>query len=412
MTILLRWGPVSEVCLTLSDTHLSPGYGEATARDLARLVAAHPEAEVVLAGDIFDLSVDRSEVPIQESLARVVSAHPALTRALKEHAGRGAKLTLVPGNHDASLASPAGVQALKRLFEIPDDRQLEIASWFVRRGEVHIEHGHLYDPDCAPNHPLADPSPRSEGLGTALMRRFIAPNQAFSFAHAHTTTPVAGLQKAFALWGAGAPLVIARYFRTAFALCGEAVMHKPIVRLERQIGSERLARHAERVGVPRDALASLLQAVPSPTHHSFRDTFYRLYFDRIFAAVALSTGACLLASAGLGAGLPSVWRAVSTSSSTGALLSALGGGYLGYSFAQHQGRNHWTIPVDHLSRAARLVNDTTGSRLCVFGHTHVEVDEPGYLNLGSFGFSGSTRPYALVDENGRYERRSLPRSGH
>ncbi len=395
MTSLRPSTPVP--ALILSDTHLSRAHGRGTAEALGALLAAHPDAELVLAGDIFDLSLDPPRTDPAENVAAVLAAHPSLADALRRHVAGGSPVTLVPGNHDASLTSPNAVETLRRVFGCPDDRQLTVADWFVRRGDIHVEHGHLYDPDNAPNHPLGGHDPRTEPLGTALMRRFVAPNDALSFAHAHETTPVSGLAAAFRLWGARAPIVIARYFTTAFGLCVGAARPRFAYGSEERRGAARLEEHALQNGLSPDVVEALLSAAPRPTHRGFSDTVLRLYFDRIFAALGASTGLGLLTAAGLGG------TAGPTAPAAGALLTALGSGYLTHNVLTKQSRYSGVI-VNRIADSARMVREVTGARLVVFGHTHVDVDEPGYVNLGSFGFNGK-RPHLLVAHHGQHELR-------
>ncbi len=356
----------------------------------------------MLVGDILDLSLFPPAVTPQESAPAALRQHPELLEALKRHVRRGSPVTLIPGNHDAGLATEATARSLKRLLACPDDRQLSISPWFVRRGALHVEHGHLYDRDCAPNHPLAPPDSRSEGLGTALMRRFIAPNEAWIFAHAHATTPLAGLGTALNKWGPRAPLIIANYFRTAVSLCAASVTDRERFIKDAQQGTERLPQHAEKTGIPKEKLDRLLGSLPPPTHQRLSDTFLRLYFDRIFASASLALGLSSLTAAGLGL------RAMGALSPAGSsLLTALGASYLIGSLIN--GGKRYVGPVSSLSRAAQLVRETTDAHLVVFGHTHVEVDEPNYINLGSFGLSGPPRPYLLVSSQGRPERRYAAR---
>lgn len=385
-------------CLILSDTHLSRDHGQSTGKALGRLVAEHRGAELILAGDIFDLSLDPARVPLESSTDAALAAHPEFRDALRAHTAGGGKITLVPGNHDAALTNPSGVSALRRALGTPDDRQVEVSSWFLRRDGVHIEHGHLYDPDNSFAHPLADHSPRTEPLGTALMRRFVAPNDAIFFAHAHRTTPASGLRMTIEKWGARAPLVIVRYFVTAFGLVGDAALRKGSRRRERSQGDARLLACAERTGLEPEVLRALVRVAEEPTHESFRRTFLRLYFDRIFAALSLTTGAGLLAAAGLGAANPA----------SGALLSALGGGYLLQSVLREKNRYGGRI-VEDVEDSAHLVRRVTGADLVILGHTHVPVAQPGYVNLGSFGFGRPERPYVLLDTSGRATPLRFPR---
>jgi hypothetical protein len=294
---------------------------------------------------------------------------------------------------------------LRRLLQADNDESVQVLPWFVRRGPVHIEHGHLYDPDCAPNHPLADPNPRHEGLGNALMRRFVAPNDAFCFAHQNQTTMASGVTRAFAEWGPRAPWVIAHYLQTALVLWGEATFKKGTVFREKHQGSHRLAAYAASQAVLRGALDDLLAQVPAPTHHSSRDMFYRLYFDRVFAAFSLMTGAGLLASAGLAAALGAVPLVSSTGAltATGALLSSVGAGYLAVSVSKTKNRYGHAV-IQQLEQAASAISRSTGAELVVLGHSHVEVDQPNYVNLGSFGFPKQGRPYLMVDAGGKHQK--------
>lgn len=381
---------MTQACLILSDTHLSQEHGRTTSSALASLLDRHRDAELILAGDIFDLSLEAARVPASDSLARVIAAHPPLRTALTQHLRRGSRVTFVPGNHDAALTNPAAVDALRVCLEASDERRLTVSPWFLRRGDVHVEHGHLYDPDNAPNHPLGGHDPGTEPLGTALMRRFVAPNDAIVFAHAHETTPVSGLATAFRLWGARAPVVVARYFATAFRLCADAGRGARAFEPELRRGSDELQAHAAATGLSAECITRLLAAAPKPTHHGLRDTFLRLYFDRIFGAMSTATGLGMLSAAGLGLGkgllLPG----------GGALLAAVGATYLAYDVSTHRSRYSGLV-VPRLGEAAQIVRDITGVSLVVFGHTHVEVSEPGYVNLGSFGFARGERPYLALD---------------
>ncbi len=382
--------------MILSDTHLSRDHGRATAGALTRLLEEHRDAELVLAGDIFDLSLDAPRVPAGEGACAVLAAHAELTRALSSHVARGGRVTLVPGNHDAALSDPVAIESLRRALNAPDDRQFSVASWFIRRGGAHIEHGHLYDPDNAPNHPLGGFNPKTEPLGTALMRRFVAPNDAFSFAHAHETTPSSGLSAAFKMWGPKAPLVIARYFATAIGLCAGAARPRFAYGKELRLGEARLDEHSQATGIPRDVLESLIEDAPRPTHRGFKDTVLRLYFDRISAAVGAATGLGLLTSAGLGV------TAGPAAPIAGALLTGVGSSYLAHNVLTQKSRYSGII-VDRIAESAHMVRETTGADLVIFGHTHVEADEPGYVNLGSFGFD-KKRPHLMLSSTGTHEK--------
>jgi hypothetical protein len=62
---------------------------------------------------------------------------------------------------------------------------------------------------------------------------------------------------------------------------------------------------------------------------------------------------------------------------------------------------------ERLRAAAAAVASLSGASLVVFGHSHIEDEASGYLNLGSFAYAGENgRPYAVIVD-GRIERRHL-----
>ncbi len=390
--------------LVLSDVHVSRKYGSEVGSRLADVLRSHRDSEVVLAGDIFDLSLDAGAVPVEQSLTGALAPHEELLSALRASIKAGQKVTFIPGNHDAGLDGTKPEETLKTLLGAPNDACVEVSPWFIRRGDVHIEHGHLYDPDCAPDHPLAPPNAESEGLGTALMRRFVSPNDALDFAHKNGTTPLVGLLKAFEKWGPKAPRVIFNYFRTAGGLCVDSLLKQEMIETQKTEGGLRLPRQSQLTGVSEQALTELLAGAPVPTHHEFGALFRRLYFDRIFAGTSLALGLGLLGAAGLSGAADRLPLISTTGSLTtvGALLSTLGGAYLVKS-KDNKKRYGGTV-VGQLGAAAQQVRTITGSKLVVFGHTHVEVDDGGYVNLGSFGYGRPKRPYLLVATDGSHQR--------
>ncbi len=377
--------------LVVSDVHLSHEGRAGAARDLARLIQGHPGYELVLAGDLFDLSVDPPERDPAESVVALVQPRAELLSACRAHLAGAGAITLIAGNHDASTTIPEVRRALLGMLELDDGAQLSVAPWFVRRGGVHIEHGHLYDPDNAPAHPLALWSPGTEPLGISLTRRFLAPSGALHFAHAHETTPLGGLARTFKLFGPKAPWIVARYFHTAIRLCVEAGRQAELV-IERELGALALDDFALETGLDAAQLAELLGSAPQPTHHRFRDTFMRLYFDRIIATLLATSGT----AAGLALGNPVALGVAAAST-----------GYLAYSVQKNKSRYSGNV-VERLRGAAGHVAELTGADCVIFGHTHHEDDAPRYLNTGSFAFSRSGgRPYVHIDERGAPERRVL-----
>jgi predicted phosphodiesterase len=384
--------PVLEQPLVIvGDVHFSHGGRPEAGQALARLVEAHPGAEVILNGDIFNLSLDAPERDPLESILAMLRAEPALKAALRKHLAGSGRLTFIPGNHDAALSDPLLRAPFLAWLELGTAAPVSFSTWFVRRGRVHVEHGHVYDPDNAPTHPLVRPTPGTEPLGVALTRRFLAPNRAFDFAHATEITPLEALLRAMRAFGSKMPLILVRYFATSSHFCREAGWRPELAR-ERELGDELLAAAAKELGLELGVLRALLDDRPRPTHESFERSFFRLYFDRIAATLA--------AGAGVSLGL--------LAKSGGALgLGALSGLYLVES--QRRGRNRYEgLPVRRLRQASGSVRDITGAETVVFGHTHVAETLPGYLNPGSFTYrAGAPRPYGWVGTDGRAERRPL-----
>ena len=275
---------MAEPFLVVSDVHLSHEGAAATAGALAELVQRHPGREIIFAGDIFGLSSDPPKRDPVESAHSLLRAYPSLTGALHAHLASGAALSFLAGNHDAALSDARARPALLSALDLTPQSRLAIKPWFIRRGRVHVEHGHIWDPDNAPAHPLATWSPSTEPLGISLTRHFVARRKVWQFAHAHETTLLKGLQRAFQLFGAGAPLLVAQYFSTSGAICAATLFDRGLS-AEREQGARSLPRVSEEAGVSQQALQTLLEAAPSPTHTEFQRTFLRLYFDRVFAVL-------------------------------------------------------------------------------------------------------------------------------
>jgi UDP-2,3-diacylglucosamine pyrophosphatase LpxH len=384
--------PVLERPLVIvGDVHLSHGGRPEIGQALTRLVEAQPGAEIILNGDIFNLSLDSPERDPVESVLAMLRNQAVLKQALRRHLTGSGRVTFLPGNHDAALADPALRAPLLAWLELGEGAKVTLSPWFVRRGRIHVEHGHAYDPDNAPTHPLVRPSPGTEPLGVALTRRFLAPNRAFDFAHATEITPIEALMRAARVFGVKMPLLLVRYFETSSRFCREAGWRPELAR-ERDRGDELLPGVAAELGLDLDILRALLDDRPRPTHESFERAFFRLYYDRIVATLA--------AGAGVSLGL----LARSRSALGLAALSAL---YLVES--QRRGRNRYEgLPVRRLRQASARVREITGAEVVIFGHTHVAETNASYVNPGSFTYrAGAPRPYAWVGVHGEVERRAV-----
>jgi hypothetical protein len=175
---------------------------------------------------------------------------------------------------------------LLALLELDERAPLTVERWFLRRNGLHVEHGHAYDPDNAPTHPLTVPTPRTEPLGVALNRRFLSPNQAFDFAHATEITPVEALARAVRVFGARMPLILARYFRESGKFCKDAGFH-PAHLAELQAGDGLVAALAEETGLSADAIRAVLEDRPRPTHEDFVHALHQPYHRHILSSEAL-----------------------------------------------------------------------------------------------------------------------------
>jgi UDP-2,3-diacylglucosamine pyrophosphatase LpxH len=376
----------------LSDLHLAHEGSDATASAVARLLANHPGQEVVLAGDVFGLSSDPPDRDPVESVCRLFGAYPEFSAALRTHVSHGGPLHLMAGNHDAALTRPGMRSAILAQFELSEAAPLTIVPWFLRRESVHIEHGHLWDPDNAPVHPLAPWSSETEPLGVALTRQFVAPYRAWQFAHAHETTLLEGLSRAYRIFGKRMPWLVFHYFLAAGQICTRTLNNQD---LERALSQGRLAmgQEAEHWELPPAVLEHLVHAAPTPTHTEFRRTFLRLYFDRVSAALGLGFGAA--------------W-ALTALSPVGLALALGSGSYLSLN-VRRTGKRYQNRPIQFLREGAEVVRSITSAKLVVFGHTHVAENGAAYANAGSFGYPqpGRGRPYLVVDPKGSAEARSI-----
>jgi len=386
--------PLLRPFVVVSDVHLGHRPCQDVGDDLARLVGEHPGHEIVLNGDTFNLSCDAPSVDPGASAVAMIGAHPRLRDALLRHLGAGDPVTILAGNHDADVQAPAVRAALARHLTPGGGAALRVEPWFVRRGDVHIEHGQNYDADNAPAHPLAPPSYRSEPLGVVLSRRFLGPYNAYALGERYDATPLDNIRLMFRLFGAKAPFALLHYVSLLVRVNLETLVPG---RLEPELraGEAALDGFAVGAGVDAGALRELVGARPAPTHASASRTFGRFDFDGAIAALAVPGGGM--------AALAGAWPA-------GAAGAAAGLTYLVLSRKRRAQRSSNHMPED-LRAGASLVRRITGARTVVFGHSHREDEADGYINLGAFGDPPRpARTYVHVDVEGRAERRTLVRT--
>lgn len=367
--------------VVLADLHLTRSTPRRITDDLARFVADHAGARIVFAGDLFDLSAESPRAPREQAVEDTVRAHPAARAALARHVDTGGELWFVGGNHDADIAAPGFQGALAGALELSAEGRARVRAtpWFFREGALHIEHGHRFDPDNAPAHPLVV---GGKSLGVHFVEEFIATTGAHAYLHAVGETPLKLFLSAFRWYGARAPFVVYRYFYTAFAAMG---MSGPFYDAGSEVedGQARVAGFAEEIGVPPAMVHDLLPLGAASTLESMQQTFARLYFDRVIATVSIG--------AGLGALALGMRRAGAASAGFGALLMAA-------SWANGHNRFEGTV-CDRLARGAARITETSGARLVVFGHTHREAHAGEYANTSSFSFPGAApgRPFIEIE---------------
>ncbi len=379
---------MSRRTLVLADLHLVGQSPRALGEDLATLVLAHRGARVVVAGDLFDLPSEMPNLARDKALASALGAQAHVRAALAEHVDRGGELWLLSGNHDAEVGAPDFRDALARAFGVTGEARARIRTtpWFFRQGALHLEHGHLFDPDNAPAHPLVV---GERSLGTHFVEELIAPTGAHRYLNANDQTPMKLLVSAFAWYGPRGPYVVYRYFHTAITAMAAS---GPFYRARHEVahGKDRERPFAEEHDVPHEIVEALVALAAEPTMASFRRTFARIYFDRVAATLSMMGG---------------VGAALSGRRRLGLAAIAAGASLLGASWARGHDRYSGTV-TDRLQMGARAVREATGARLVVFGHTHREALEDGYANTGSFAFPGRSpgRPYLEIEGTDEHPR--------
>ena len=367
----------------VGDVHLTRHSPPDVADALGRLLERHPGERLVFAGDCLDLATDAPNTACREAVRDVFGVHDTLRRKLAEFLDAGGEVALLGGNHDAALGAPEAVQHVAAAVGVVGAAQKRIVTrpWFLREGGVHLEHGHVYDPDNAPAHPLVD---GVAGLGVHFSAKFIHPTQAYRFMHANDAMPLELLITAFRWYGPRAPEVIARYFETAFTALAQA---GPFYRgaADRTLGMERHARYAEDAGVPASVVEAVFAIGGPSTFESWPRTFARLYLDRVAATLAIAAGLGALAVSG------------TRQNAKGWATLGLGGALMAGSWLAGGDRYGGTV-VARLAAAAERIADESDAKLVVFGHAHREALGERYANTGSFTWpvDAPGRPYLEI----------------
>jgi len=367
--------------IVLGDLHLTRRSEPAVARDFAALLDEVGGARVIVAGDFFDFTMDAATCDRSEATRSVLAAHPPLRGAIGRFVDSGGELVLLGGNHDADLGSCELRSALLDAVEptVAGRARISGSPWFLRERSLHVEHGHFYDPDNAPAHPLVV---GARSLGVHFSAEFLNPTGAHRYLQANDDTPLKLFLSAFRWYGPRGPYVVYRYFRTALdALARSGPFYR--ARGERRIGQEHQARFAIETGVAPSLVDDLIALGAPPTLESWYETFARLYLDRALPTVLCSAGVAAVAAG---------WRRA------GGGCLALGASLLTISWLNGHDRYRGRV-VDQLGAAAERIADSTDAQLVIFGHTHREALGKRYANTGSFAFPrhASGRPLLEVE---------------
>ncbi len=383
--------------LALADLHLVRDTPASVGEELAALVAAHPGARLAFLGDLFDLPAVSPRRPHRDAVTDALGAHPRVRAALGRHLDTGGELLLLGGNHDAEVGTNGFADHLLAALGASAGARdrVRASPWFIREGGLHLEHGHCYDPDNAPAHPLVN---GSSSLGVHFVEELIAPAGAHHFLQVNDSTPLKLFLASFTTYGSRAPYIVYRYFHAAF---GAMLKSGPFYRAAGEVPEGR-ARHeamAKDLGVDPELFDALLAEGATPTLESLAKTFARIYFDRVIATIAVAGG---LGAAAAGA-------------TAGGAVAAIGALLMAASWARGHNRYGGTTS-ELLSASAARIADATDAKLVVFGHTHREALGDRYANTGSFSFPGGApgRPFLEIEgdaERPRAVRRYWAREG-
>jgi UDP-2,3-diacylglucosamine pyrophosphatase LpxH len=367
--------------LVVGDLHLWSDGDPRPAQALVALLAREPDAHLVFAGDTLDFAAEGSN---DDALAakHLLASFPDLSRAIAERASRGVSTTFLAGNHDASVASPTVLAAIHGALALTSTDRMHVRAspWFTRVGEVHVEHGHVFDPDGAPAHPLA-PAIRDD-VGIRIYKRFVVPIDGHDLVHANAEPPIKLLARVFRRYGPRAPYVVAKYIQAAVRTATESGRRFPL-EADRVEGKKRLESFAAEVELDRDTLERLIGAHATPTMARFTSACARMYLDRVSACAAMAVGA---ATAVVAPPMLPVGASIATLGALSLSASLIAGA------DRYGGRVH-----DKLANGAQSTIAITGARAVVMGHVHVPIDAGAYRNTGSFAFSAhGARPYIKV----------------
>jgi UDP-2,3-diacylglucosamine pyrophosphatase LpxH len=427
MTALSR--APTESLLVLSDVHLGsdlndsgPSVPRSTLidSDLAQLIAHYrktsPPADrwrLVLAGDFVDfvgMSIDArdgdeivTEPTVAErgfglggaedharlKLRRAAARHPDVFAELAAFVSAGHAATFIVGNHDLEMYWDSVKDDFRALLVTGGAAHEEVAArvdfepWFFHRaGLVYIEHGHLYDPFCAPPYlfaPLSpvDPQRVLQSLSDTLLRYIVRRTPGMKeYGHENR-----GLMS-YVSWGLtlgarGTVRLFKRFFNAIVMLreIAKAYDSEAGAKLREQQES-RLTEHARAKDIDVSVLRRALELHVVSMGRTHRGVLASVMLDRLAVFVVMLTAliAVAVARPWLGAftlpallGLLVVWAVLHVVVSRG---------------------RPSVDPAAVMGARAEELAKLFPSSFVVMGHTHVPITKAAgdatYINLGSW----------------------------
>jgi UDP-2,3-diacylglucosamine pyrophosphatase LpxH len=378
------------------------------AREICARLGPGDRLEWVFGGDVFELDgarvidgvshfADEARGPVEarEALVRVVEAHAVLFDAVARLVAAGHRVVFVAGNHDAQLAYPevadtlveailTRATAISRGAEHVDDlrARVRVRPWFHRTlGDVHVEHGHQYDPYCAFRNPVAPFDPRTgavaDTMGALAFRHLV---HRMGFFNAHDDRSFMLSIPAYAAHWARNYLFSKRslaytWFRGALRTVAALVRARPNAALRRAIAESAardLARYVEEAELPKSGAARHAALFAETADTKLGRVMRELHLDQVICLLVAAIGVALFVL-------------------THAHARALGGAMVALA-AAFPLLQQWASPkralvddVHAVDALARRLADVYPTRAVVFGHTHMPhaVHDRGVLVVNS-----------------------------
>jgi len=348
------------------------------------------------------------------------SGHPQLLLALARFVLDGNEIVILRGNHDIEMSWPEVQEHFRRLIaeHHPADvaymtmkelvaERVQFPEWFyVRPGEVYVEHGSQYDPFCATQHvlyPVVPGAPQHVqfSIGELAIRYFTNQMKLINAMAAENIMSVSE----YIVWvfrgNLGAMPRIARLYvgmvRRILAKSGRP--EPDAERRVRVVHEQRVTAVDERFGLPRGTATAVDAMRARPVMRR------RWAAVRFLALDVLATGLGLVVAAiAILVWFParSAWLVVLGVS---ALL-----GLIGYAFALRMRR---ITEVVGLRRTADRIARLFGVRYVVLGHSHAAgswalANGTTYVNVGTWvpdGSEGFFVYFKITEHDGRREGR-------